>query len=68
MPISRPDPSKIIPQPLKGEVQVKVQMPAEMLQLAKDAHDDRQALGAGLAWALVLLTALTLRHIFRRTT
>jgi hypothetical protein len=63
-----PDLDKLIPQPLKAEVQVKVQMPDEVLQLARDLHDDRQTLGAMLWWGLILFTFLTFRYLFRRTT
>lgn len=42
----------LIPQPLKGEMKVQVQLPDPIIQLAGDLHNDRQMIGMG---AVVLL-------------
>jgi hypothetical protein len=57
---------ELIPQPLKGEVKVQVVLPDEALRLLRDLHDDRQSLGAGACFLLLLLAAVTLKYLCKK--
>jgi hypothetical protein len=63
MPIER---KELIPQPFKGEVQVKVVLPDEAIQLLKDLHADRQAIGFGAVVLIGLLAALAVKRLFQK--
>jgi len=63
MPIER---KELIPQPFKGEVQVKVVLPDEAIQLLKDLRADRPAIGFGAVVLIGSLVALTVKRLFQK--
>jgi hypothetical protein len=63
MPIERKD---LIPQPFKGEVQVKVVLPEEAIRLLKDLHEDRQVIGFVAIVLIGLLAALAVKRLFQK--
>jgi hypothetical protein len=62
MPIEKRD---LIPQPLKGEVTVKLVLPNEALQLMTDFHQDRQSLAVGGVMLIACVVALVVKHLFK---
>jgi len=63
MPIER---KELIPQPFKGEVQVKVVLPEEATRLLKDLHQDRQTIGFGAVVLIGSLAALAVKRLFQK--
>lgn len=61
----RPDRAheKLIPDHVKAEVQVQVNLPPEATNILRDLHNDRQAIGAGGFVALLCLVALTVKRL-----
>lgn len=51
---------QLIPQPLRTEVKVQVELPAEARQLMRDVHDDRAGIAAGFTVLIVLLALAVL--------
>jgi hypothetical protein len=57
---------QLIPQPFRGEVKVQIVLPDEALRLLRDLHDDRQSIGLGAILLLLLLSGVTLKHLFKK--
>lgn len=55
-----------IPQPLKGEMTVTVNLPPEALQLMTDLHADREGIAVGSIVLIACVVALTLRRFFSK--
>jgi len=56
-----------IPQPLRTEVTVNVNLPPELLQLMKDAHADRDAIGVGGIVLIACVVLCTIKKICTKT-
>ena len=63
MPIEKRD---LIPQPLKGEVTVKLILPDEALRLMNDLHQDRQGIAAGAGILIVCVATLVLKRLLAK--
>lgn len=72
MPLTPRDPDhKIlpsIPQPLKWEGTLHVDLPAEARALMADLHDDRQVIGLGGMVVIALLAAAVCKYVFGKKT
>jgi len=55
---------ELIPQPLKGDVTVKLVLPPEALQLMNDLHQDRQGIAAGGIILVGCAVVLCLKQLF----
>jgi hypothetical protein len=49
-----------------GNVTVTVNLPGEILQLARDFHADREQIGMGFGILLLLLAVHVFRNLFRQ--
>lgn len=58
--------SRLIPQPIKTDVTIRVVLPDEARAVLRDLHEDRPIIGVGAAVALVCLALLTLRRLRQR--
>jgi hypothetical protein len=63
MPIEKRD---LIPQPLKGEVTVKLVLPDEALRLMNDLHQDRQGIAVGGVILIACVTVLVLKRLLAK--
>lgn len=54
---------RIIPETMKVDTTVTVNLPPEVVALAADAHADRPYVGAALAVLLACVVAVTLKHL-----
>jgi hypothetical protein len=65
VPIERDRPlldGKLIPQPLRGEMKIDVNLPIEARQLMADLHHDRQLIAGGFCVVLVLLAVVAFKY------
>jgi hypothetical protein len=63
MPLEKKD---LIPQPLKGEVTVKLVLPEEALRLMNDLHQDRQGIAMGGVILIACASALVLKRLLAK--
>lgn len=56
--------SKLIPNPLKTESKVEVQLPPEVAAIMRDIHSYRQSIDTGGLILIGCAVALTLKHLF----
>lgn len=56
--------SRLIPNPMKAEVKVQVDLPPEATALLRDLHNDRQSIGIASAIALFCTIAITMKTLF----
>ena len=63
MPIEKRD---LIPQPLKGEMTVKLILPDEALRLMNDLHQDRQGIAAGGLILIGCVAVLALKRLLAK--
>lgn len=55
---------RLIPDPVRAEVKVEVQLPPELRSLVNDLHNDRQAVGIGSVVIVGCTVLMTLRSFF----
>lgn len=57
-------PHNLIPQPLKGEIEVHVVPSNEITKILHDIHADRQLIGMGFIVFLMLLFCVVVKYVF----
>ena len=59
-------PTRIIPDHVRADVTVHLDLPAEARALMTDLHSDRASIGAGGVILLACVVALTIKRLFRK--
>lgn len=54
----------LIPQPLKGEMKVELQLPPEVTTLLKDLHQDRNGIAGAGSVLVACAVLITIKRVF----